>query len=42
MGLIRNGKSEEELREERREEQLHQMNLSATDADRPMDQTDIR
>lgn len=37
MGLIRNGKSDEELREERREEQLHQMNLSAAQAERPMD-----
>jgi hypothetical protein len=37
MGLIRNGKSDEELREERREDQLHQMNLSTADADRPMD-----
>jgi len=36
MGLL-NGKSDEELREEQRERQLHQMNLSATDADRPMD-----
>jgi hypothetical protein len=42
MGLIRNGKSDEELREERREEQLHQMNLSAADAERPMDKTYIR
>ncbi|MFC6875430.1 hypothetical protein [Halobellus marinus] len=37
MGLIRSGKSDEELREERREEKLHQMNLSANEADRPMD-----
>ena len=41
MGLIRNGKSDEELREERREEQLHQMNLSAADAERPMDKSYI-
>jgi len=37
MGIIRNSKSDEEIREENREQQLHQMNLSAADADRPMD-----
>ena len=37
MGLIRNGKSDEELREEQKRNQMHQMNLSAADADRPMD-----
>ena len=37
MGLIRNGKSDEELREEQKRNQLHQMNLSAADADEPMD-----
>jgi len=36
MGIF-NGKSDDELREEQREQQLHQMNLSAADADRPMD-----
>jgi len=37
MKLLRNGKSDEELRQERRDEQLHQMNLSAADAEQPMD-----
>jgi len=37
MKLLRNGKSDEELRQQAREEQLHQMNLSAADADAPMD-----
>lgn len=37
MGLIRNGKSDDEIREEERKEQTHQMNLSTADADRPMD-----
>ena len=37
MGLIRNGKSEDEIREEERKEQTHRLNLSAADADRPMD-----
>jgi len=35
--LPANGKSDEELRQERRDEQLHQMNLSAADAEQPMD-----
>lgn len=37
MGLIRNGKSDAELREEERDEDLHRMNLSAAGAERPMD-----
>lgn len=37
MGIIRRGKSDEEKLEEQREQQLHQMNLSAADAERPMD-----
>jgi hypothetical protein len=36
-GMLRNGKSNEELRQEQRQEQLHQMNLSAADAEAPMD-----
>jgi hypothetical protein len=36
MGLIRNGKSDDELREEAAERQMHQMNLSAAQADNPM------
>jgi hypothetical protein len=35
--LLRNGKSDEELRQQAREEQLHQMNLQTADADAPMD-----
>lgn len=41
MGLIRNGKSQDELREEQREDQLHQMNLSTAEAERPMDRSYI-
>lgn len=37
MGLIRNGKSDDELRQEQRQNQLHQMNLTGGEADRPMD-----
>lgn len=37
MGLIGNGKSQAELREQQRDDQLHQMNLSAADAEQPMD-----
>jgi hypothetical protein len=37
MGLIRNGKSDEQIRQEQRDDQLHQMNLSTADADQPMD-----
>jgi len=37
MKLLRNGKSDEELRQQAREEQLHQMNLQTADADAPMD-----
>lgn len=36
MGLI-GGKSDDEIREEERTEQTHRMNLSAAQADRPMD-----
>ena len=36
MGLIRNGKSDDELREEAAERQMHQMNLSAAQAENPM------
>jgi hypothetical protein len=42
MGLIRNGKSDDEVRQEQRDEQLHQMNLSAAGADEPMDEGYIR
>jgi hypothetical protein len=41
MGLIGNGKSEEQVRQEQRDEQLHQMNLSAADAEQPMDRAYI-
>ena len=37
MGLISNGASEAELREQQRDDQLHQMNLNAADAEQPMD-----
>jgi hypothetical protein len=37
MGLLGNGKSDEEIREEQRVEQEHQANLSTAQADRPMD-----
>lgn len=42
MGLIGNGKSEEQVRQEQRDEQLHQMNLSAASAEEPMDEGYIR
>jgi hypothetical protein len=41
MVSIRNGKSDDEIREEQREEQRHQLNLSAADADQPMDRAYI-
>jgi len=41
MPLIGNSKSDEELREEQRDEQLHQMNLSAASAEEPMDRAYI-
>lgn len=41
MGLISNGKSDEQLRQEQRDDQLHQMNLSAADAEQPMDRAYI-
>jgi len=37
MGLIRNNKSDEEIRREAAERQMHQMNLSAAQAEHPMD-----
>jgi hypothetical protein len=37
MGIIRNNKSDDELRDEARQNQLHQMNLSAAKGDQPMD-----
>lgn len=41
MGLIGNGKSDEQVRQEQRDEQLHQMNLSAADPEQPMDRAYI-
>jgi hypothetical protein len=41
MVSIRNGKSDDEIREEQREEQRHQLNLSTADADQPMDRAYI-
>jgi hypothetical protein len=37
MGLIRDGKSDDEIRKEAAERQMHQMNLSAAGAEHPMD-----
>ena len=41
MGLISNGKSDDQVRQEQRDAQLHQMNLSAADAEQPMDRAYI-
>lgn len=42
MGLLRNGKSDEQVRQEQRDDQLHQMNLSTAGAEEPMDEGYIR
>lgn len=41
MGLIGNGKSEDEVREEERAEQSHLQNLSASQSEQPMDRAYI-
>ena len=41
MPLLGNGKSDDQVRQEQRDAQLHQMNLSAADAEQPMDRAYI-